>query len=180
VYVFFLAFTALSGCASMKSSTPPPGAIEYRGVQEKISQQQTELAITGVTIEKDSREIAGEIAAIESTLAAPEYDRSVLASQVHDLRIIAEKHQADTENLNRQLAEERDAGSRLGEIFNEREEEWEKAISERETAIIILKVENKKLGGQRNTLIAMVLTALGVILVIIVVKVLRKLKILPI
>jgi hypothetical protein len=179
-FLILLAFMALNGCVSTKSSPPPPGAIEYREVQEKIQQKQTELAITGVKIEGDSREIVEGITAVESTLAAPEYDRAVLANQIHDLRVIAEKHQADTETLNRQLAEEREAGSRLGEIFNEREEEWQKAVSERETAITSLKVENKKVAGQRNTLLAIVLTAFGVILIIIVVKVLRALKIIPI
>jgi hypothetical protein len=178
-FFVFLVFTALSGCASIKSSTPPPEAIEYREVQEQINQQQTELAITGVEIEKDSREIAGGIAAIESVLADPEYNRVVIANQVHDLRVVAEKHLADTETLNQQLADEREMSSRQGEIFNEREKEWQKAVSERETAITTLKVENKKLVGQHNTLLAIILTALGAIFIatiIIVVKILRALR----
>jgi hypothetical protein len=173
VYVVIFAFTTLGGCASMKLSSPNPEAIEYREVQGEINQHQAELAITGVRIEDDSREMVEGIIAIEGALAAPEYDRVVLVNQVYDLRTVAEKHLADTETLNRQLAQERESVSRLGKIFNEREEEWQKAVSERETTITALKVENKKLGGQRNTLLAIILTAFGVMFVIIVVKVLR-------
>jgi hypothetical protein len=170
-----------SGCTTMRPAVSPvPGASEYRETQAEIRQQQAELAITGAKVGEGSQEIVGEITSIEIALADPDYDREILINQVHDLRIMAEKHQADTETLNRQLAEERETGNRLETIFNEREETWQKALSERETENTALKLENKKIASQRNTLLAIVLTAAGIILVIIAVKVLRALKIIPI
>jgi hypothetical protein len=202
----------LIGCASTRTAAPSPGALEYRDVQMEIQQQQTELAVTGVKIEEGSRgivegiaaletvleapdydreRIASQvhdlrigavegIAALETVLEAPDYDRERIASQVHDLRIRAEEHQADTEFLNRQLSEEREASRKLGVIFNEREESWQTALSEREAENQALQVENKKVTGQRNTLLAIVLTVAGVVVIIIAVKILRTLKVIPI
>jgi hypothetical protein len=66
---------------------------------------------------------------------------------------LAEDHQSEVKNLNRMLAQERETTRRLGEIFNEREDTWRKALSEREMENAALKVDNKKIAGQRNILL---------------------------
>jgi hypothetical protein len=147
--LFFMAALFLGGCTTMRPTAPPvPGALEYRETQAEIQQQQTELAITGTKIGEDSRDIVEGITAIESTLAVPDYDRDMLVNQVRELRVIAEKHQADTETLNRQLAGERETTRRQGELFDKREETWQKALSDRESENAALLVENIAVKGQ--------------------------------
>jgi hypothetical protein len=53
-------------------------------------------------------------------------------------------------------------------------------LSEKDTEIAGLKVENKKIKGQRNTLLAIVITAVLVIVIFIVVKVLRTFRVVPV
>jgi hypothetical protein len=149
--LFFMAALFLGGCTTMRPTAPPvPGAAEYREAQAGILQQQAELAITGTKIGEDSRDIVEGITAIESTLAVPDYDREKLVNQVRELRVIAEKHQADTETLNRQLAGEREATRRQGELFDKREEAWQTALSDRDREINVLQINNLKVIGQRN------------------------------
>jgi hypothetical protein len=171
----------LGGCTTIRHiATPVSGALEYRETQAGIQRQQAELAVTGTKIENDSRDIVEGIAAIESTIAVPDYDRDMLANQVHELRVIAEKHQADTETLNQQLADEREASSRLGAIFNEREEAWQQALSNREAENAALIAENKALKGQSVARLTITITLAAAWVLFIAYKVCRFLKIIPI
>jgi hypothetical protein len=153
----------------MRFTAPPvPGAAEYREAQADIQQQQAELAVTGTKIGEDSRDIVEGITAIESTIAAPDYDRDMLVNQVRELRVIAEKHQADTETLNRQLAGERETTRRQGELFDKREEAWQTALSDRNREINVLQINNLKVIGQRNmTFVISVALALAWVLYIV-------------
>jgi hypothetical protein len=164
----------LGGCTTIRHIAPSVlGALEYRETQAGIQQQQAELAVTGTKIGEDSRDIVEGITAIESTLAVPDYDRDMLVNQVRELRVIAEKHQADTETLNRQLAGERETTRRQGELFDKREEAWLKALSEREGENAILLAENKALKGQRNTFLVIVIT-IGIVVSLFVVFNIRR------
>jgi hypothetical protein len=167
-------------------AAPPPNetASEYRDIQGEIQRQQTDLAITGVKVEEESRGMVGDIENLETSIssAAPDYgetDRLNWLRQVQDLRKRAEGHQADAEKMNRQLAEEREAYSKLSHKFDEYEAVQDNALSERDTENAQLWVENKAVKGQRNTLLAIVITAVSAIVLIIAVKILRVLKVIP-
>jgi hypothetical protein len=165
----------------MRPAAPPvPGTLEYRETQAEIQQQQADLAITGTKIREDSRDIVEGIAAIESTIAIPDYDRDMLVNQVHELRVIAEKHQADTEILNWQLADEREASNRLGTIFNEREEAWLKALSDRGAENAALLAENKAVKGQGRTRLIIIIALAAAWVFYIGYKVCKILKIIPV
>jgi hypothetical protein len=171
----------LGGCTTMGTPiTPPPGALEYREVQSEIQRQQVELAITGTTIEADSRDIVEGLTSVETALAVPEYDRDALLNQVRGLRVVAEKHQTDAENLNWQLGRERESNSRLGAIFDEREEMWQKALSERDAENATLKIANAKITGQRNLAFVIAIALAVVIIGYVVIRVLRLLRIIPV
>jgi chromosome segregation ATPase len=166
------------------TSLPGETASEYRDIQNDLQRQQTDIAITGVKVEAESRGIAGDIAKLEESLStgAPDYgetDRLNWLRQVQDLRERAEGHQADAEKMNRQLSEEREAYSKLTHKFDNYETAQDKALSERDTENAQLRVENKAVRGQRNTLLAIVITAIMGIVLIIAVKVLRALKVIP-
>jgi hypothetical protein len=168
----------LAGCTTMRSAAPPaPGALEYRETQAEIRQQQTEIAVAGSRIEDSGRGIVDGLEALETALEAPEIDRGQVISQVREVRIIAEDHQAEIENLNLMLAQERDATRRQGEIFDQREEAWQRALSDREAENAALRVENKAVKGQRNTLLAILITAGGLVVLFIVARALRRAKI---
>jgi hypothetical protein len=117
---------------------------------------------------------------LETAMAGPNYDQEKAAVQVKDLRSTAEEHLVETEKLNRQLAGEREITRRQGERFDEREAAWQRAAAEREAENAALQVENKKIAGQRNLylaiLIAVCLMALGYIAF----RVMRVLRIIPI
>ena len=186
VVVITLAALWFGGCTTVRPAAPPPSPIaaEYRETQAEIQQQQTELAITGVKLETESRGIAGDIARLEESIAAAppdfgETDRLAWVSQVQALRERAEGHQAETEKLNQQLAEERETTRRQGELFDRQEDAWQQALSEREGENTTLRVENKAIKGQRNTLLAIMITAGTVILIFVVFKVLRFFKVIP-
>jgi hypothetical protein len=171
----------LGGCTTIRHIAPPvSGALEYRETQAEIQQQQAELAITGTKIGEDSRDIVEGIAAIESTIAIPDYDRDMLVNQVHELRVIAEKHQADTETLNRQLANERETTRRQGELFDKREEAWQQALSDREGENAILLAENKAIKGQGRTRLIIIITLAAAWVFYIGYKVCKFLKIIPV
>ena len=182
-----LAVLWLGGCTTVRPVTPSPSPItsEYREAQAEIRQQQTELAITGTKIEAESRGITGDIARLEESIAAAppdfgETDRLAWLSQAQALRERAEDHQADAERLNRQLAEEREMTRHQGELFDKQEEAWQRALSEREAENTALRVENKKITGQRNmTLVIAVSLALAII-GFIVIRILRFLRIIPV
>jgi hypothetical protein len=178
--LFFVAALFLAGCTTMRPTAPPvPGAAEYRETQAEIQRQQAELAITGTKIGEDSRDIVEGITAIESTLAVPDYDREKLVNQVRELRVIAEKHQADTETLNRQLASERETTRRQGELFDKREEAWQTALSGREAENAALVAENKAVKGQGRTRLIIIIALGGAWAVYLGYRVCRFLKIIP-
>jgi hypothetical protein len=177
-----LAAMWMGGCTTLRPATPPiPDASEYRKVQVEINQQQTELAVTGERIEEGSRALLESLKTLETALADPDYyDRETARAQVKELRSTAEEHQAETEKLNWQLAGEREITHRQGELFDEREEVWRRAVAEREAENAALQVENKTVKGQRNTFLTILITAGVVVVVFIVFKVLRAIKIIPI
>jgi hypothetical protein len=187
VVVIALAVLWFGGCTTVRPVSPPPSPIaaEYRAAQAEIRQQQTELAITGTKIEAESREISRHIARLEESIAAAppdfgETDRLAWLSQAQALRERAEGHQAETEKLNRQLADERETTRRQGELFDRQEEAWQRALSEREAENTALRVENKKITGQRNmTLVIAVSLALAII-GFIVIRILRFFRIIPV
>jgi hypothetical protein len=180
--LFFFAAIFLGGCTTMRNpvASPSTGALEYRETQAKIQDRQTELAVTGVKIEEGSRDIADGLAAVETALSLPDYDREDLLNQVRDLRVVAEKHQADTETLNRQLAAGREATRRQGDLFDQHEEAWQKAVSERESENAALKIDNAKITGQRNLLRVISIALALVIIGYVIIRVLRFLRIIPV
>jgi uncharacterized protein (DUF3084 family) len=111
---------------------------------------------------------------------AGETDRINWLSKVQAARTAAEDHQADIEDLNRQLAAERETVRKQDQKFNDYETEMIKKLSDRDTENAQLRVENKAVKGQRNTLLAIVITAVSAVLLFIVIKILRIIKIIPI
>jgi chromosome segregation ATPase len=187
VILIALAVLWFGGCTTVRPAAPPPSPIaaEYREAQAEIHQQQAELAITGAKIEAESRGITGDIARLEESIAAAppdfgETDRLAWLSQAQALRERAEGHQAETEKLNRQLADEREMTRHQGELFDKQEEAWQRALSEREAENTALRVENKAVKGQRNTFLAVLITAGGIAALFIVITVLRKVNIIPV
>jgi chromosome segregation ATPase len=177
----FFVLAAIMGCTSTRASVPPPSPIaaEYRETQAEIQQQQAELAITGARIEEGGRGIVEGIAALETALEAPDFDREQVITRIREVRVIAEDHQSEIETLNLLLSRERETTRRQGELFDRQEEAWQKALSEREAENAALRVENKAVQGQRNAFLAILITAGGVAVLCIVIKVLRALKIIP-
>jgi hypothetical protein len=171
----------LAGCTTIRPAAPPaPSALEYREVQAEIRQQQMELAVTGTRLEEGSRGIVEGIATLETALEAPDFDRGQVITQARDLRATAESHQAEIESLNLLLVGERETTRRQGELFDEREEAWQQALSERETENAALRVENKAVKGQRNTFLAILITVGTAAVLMITITVMRKLKIIPV
>jgi hypothetical protein len=82
--------------------------------------------------------------------------------------------------MNRMLAEEGETNARLVRKFNEYEAVQGKALSERDREIALLKEENRAVKGQRNTFLAILVTAGVVVVLFILFKVLRAVKIIPI
>ncbi|MDR2078972.1 MAG: hypothetical protein LBP74_04530 [Treponema sp.] len=183
----FFVLAAIMGCTSTRASVPPPSPIaaEYRETQAEVQQQQAELAITGTKIEAESRAIAGDIAKLEASIAAAppdfgEAERLAWLSQAQALRERAEGHQAEAEKLNRQLAEEREINGRMTRQFNEYEVVQLEALTERDTEISALKIENKAVKGQRNLYLAMFIALCLGVLGYIAFRVFRFLRIIPI
>jgi hypothetical protein len=177
--LILLAIT-VTGCQTAKAM-PVPGeeAGVFREIREELQARQTETAITGVKIETESREIAAGLDALETAMiTVPEAEP--LLPQVQALRVRAGDLQAEAKTLNRQLAEERENSGRLAAKFSDYETAAVRDMAEKDGKINTLRVENKKLAGQRNTLLAIVITAITVIVLIIAVKVLRALKVIPV
>jgi hypothetical protein len=175
-----LAVLWFGGCTTLRPvAVPGPEALEYRETQAEIQQQQTELAITGSRIEVSGQGIVEGIAALETALEAPDFDREQVIVQAREVRTMAEDHQAEIKNLNLILARERETTRRQGEVFEKREEAWQKSVSEQEAENAALRVENKAVKGQRNTFLAVLIMAGVVVALLIVIKVLRAVKIIP-
>jgi chromosome segregation ATPase len=147
------------------NGTVEANALEYREVQEELHQKQTDLAITGTKLELESQGIVEDIVRLEETVSASDPESSLLR-QIQMVRSRAEEHQANAEELNRQLAEERETSSILSEKFNRYESEADKIRAELAT----VKIENKKLAGQRNTLLVILITTGIAILVFVIFK----------
>jgi outer membrane murein-binding lipoprotein Lpp len=184
--IVILAAIWLAGCSTMKPvSLSIPETKEYREIQGEIQKQQADLAVTGAVIEQGSKGIVEGLTELEKEISTASIDtgndeRASWLAQVQTLKGKAESLQTDAETLNRQLAQERDTNSRLNAEFNQYEIAQIKASAEKDTEIRDLQVENKKVKGQRNTLLGIVITA-GIIIVLgIVLTVLRRLKIIPI
>jgi hypothetical protein len=157
-----------------------PGALEYREVQAEIRQRQTEIAVTGSRIEESGQGILGGLEDIETALEAPDFDWERIITQVRDVRVMAGNHQAEIENLNIMLAGERETTRRQEELFDKREEEWQRVASERDAENAALKVDNKKIAGQRNVVLVIAISLAAAWAVFIAYKVCRFLKIIPV
>ena len=149
-------------------------AAEYREIENELQRRQIDLAVAGEKLESESREMAEDIARLEKSLSAIAPD-SGLAEQMRGLKARAEKLQTEAENLNRQLAAERETNSALAAKFNDYEADQNKALAE----LAAVKSDNKKMEGQRNTLLAIIITAILAIAVFVIIKVLRVFKVLP-
>ena len=176
----------LGGCTAVRPVVPPPGPIaeEYRETQADLRQQQAELAVTGQKIEDQGRGLVADLTRLEESIAgaapeAGEAERQDWLRQAQALREQAETHQADIEGLNRQLAEERETARKQDRKFNEYEFAVTGQFSERDAENAQLRVENKAVKWQRNTLLAIVITAVVLVVLIIAIKVLRFFKVIP-
>ena len=150
-------------------------AAEYREIENELQKRQTALAVTGERIESESNKIVEDISWLEKSLSAILPADSGLVEQTRILKARAEKLQTEAENLNRQLAAERETNSALAAKFNDYEADQNKALAE----LAVVKADNKKLEGQRNTLLAIIITAILAIIIFIAIKVLRAFKVLP-
>jgi DNA repair exonuclease SbcCD ATPase subunit len=176
---FIIILVILASCQTLKATpNPNEAAVAYREIQEELHTRQTETALTGAKIELGSREIVAGLDALETAMTAVPESES-LRPQVQTLKTQALELQNEAIVLNQQLADERETNSRLNLKFNDYETSQTKELAKKDTEINTLKVENKKLTGQRNTLLAIVITAITVILLIVAVKVLRVLKVIP-
>jgi predicted RNase H-like nuclease (RuvC/YqgF family) len=173
------------GCLSMKAAVPPnPQAAEYRELQNDLQKHQADMGITGVRIEEESRGIALDIAKLEDSIAnAPpdfgEAERLNWLYQVQELQIQADNHQENIEHLNRQLVEERETTNMLTRKFNDYETVQIETFSNKDTEIALLQKENKAVEGQRNTLSAVVITAVVVVTLFVMFNGLRAMKTIP-
>jgi hypothetical protein len=174
------------GCASARAAVPSPSesAGEYRELQGELYQQQADIAVTGQKIGDQGRSLVEDLTRLEEAIAASpdtgETDRIYWLSQVQAARADAEVHQADIEDLNRQLAVERETVKKQDQKFSDYEIEMVKMLSDKDTENAQLRVENKSVKGQRNTFLAILITAGIVVVLFIVFKVLRAIKIIPI
>jgi uncharacterized coiled-coil protein SlyX len=175
----------LIGCASNRAAVPPPSESsgEYRELQGELSRQQADIAVIGQKIEDQGRNLVEDLSRLEKAMAdtpdAGETERHYWLSQVQAARAAAEDHQADIEDLNRQLVAERETVRKQEQKFNDYETEMVKKLSDRDTENAQLRVENKAVKGQRNTYLAILITAGVVVALSIAVKVLRVVKIIP-
>ncbi|GMO52019.1 MAG: hypothetical protein Pg6C_17230 [Treponemataceae bacterium] len=179
--IIILAAMCCGGCKTAGAAPETPGlAGEYRDIERKIQRGQAELAITGERIGEGSRDIAEGLAALETFIAAaPEGDGGEILIKVRGLRATAEDHQAETEKLNVLLARERENSGKLSEQFNEYEQSALARLSQKDGEIADLREEKKKLAVQRNTLLAIVITAVSAIVIFVIVKVLRAFHVIP-
>jgi uncharacterized small protein (DUF1192 family) len=162
----------------MGAAAPDTETMKYRDILEQVQDQHVDIAITGVKIETESRGIVEDIKELEEDMVSvPE--GSLWLPQVQELHDRAAGLQEEAEKMNIQLEVERKTNGMLTEEFNAFEAAHYKAVSERDTEITILKIENSKVKGQRNTLFAIVITAVLVIVLYLVFTILKRLKIIP-
>jgi hypothetical protein len=180
LFAVIVAALTFGACQTMRAAPPASlEALEYRKIQGEIQKQQADLAITGVKIEAESRGLVEGLKELEKDMvSAPE--GNLWLPQIQALGNRAEGLQEEAAKLNIQLESERETNRLQNAKFNAYEAAQDRAISERDTEIATLKVENKKVTGQRNTLLAIVITAVVVVAAGIIVTVLRRLKIIPI
>jgi hypothetical protein len=176
----------LAACASTRAAIPPPSesAGEYRGLQGELYQQQADIAVTGQKIEDQGRGLVEDLSRLEDSIAnaapdAGESDRQHWLSMVQDTRVEAEAHVSEIENLNLKLEEERETSRKKDQKFNEYEAAVTGELSAIGTENAELRETVKVVKGQRNTLLAIIITAGVVILLVIGFKVLRFFKVLP-
>jgi hypothetical protein len=185
--LFFLAVMIFGGCTTMvKPVAPPPSEStgEYRELQGDLQRQQADIAIISRKIEDQSRDLVENLTRLEDSIAgaapdAGETERQSWLAQVQAARTAAEDHQVEVENLNRQLAAERETSIKKDEKFNEYESVMTGRLADRDTENAGLRENVKAVKGQRNTLLAIVITAVSVVILSVTVKVLRVLKMIP-
>jgi hypothetical protein len=127
-----------------------------------------------------------ELQSIEAYKEKSEAERQSWLLQAIDLKTQAERLNAraansrsESESLNQQLRQERERNLKLTQSFNEYETAASRTISQKDTCIGVLETENEKVTGQRNTLLAIVVTAGMVILGFAAFKVLRFFRVIP-
>jgi chromosome segregation ATPase len=183
--ILALLIVVLIGCVSNRAAVPPPSenAGEYRELQEELYQQQADIAITGQKIEDQGRNIVENLTRLEKAMAGAstsgEAERLYWLSEVKAARVEAEGHQADIKDLNRQLAAERETVRKKAHEFNEYESSMTRQLSIMDTENARLNETAKRVKGQRNTCLAILVTAGVVIILFIVFRVLRAVKIIP-
>jgi hypothetical protein len=162
--------TLLISCKTIDGAVPPdPEAVEYREIQGDLHRQQLDLAITGndrggksTAFRRFGKNRGGAI--------FPEGgDQGDLLPQIKALRVIAEDHERNAGEVNRQLAVERETNWELSKKFDAYDVTQNKALSEIAGEIAVLEVENKKVKGQRNTLLAIIIITAIVALVLFIV-----------
>jgi predicted nucleic acid-binding Zn-ribbon protein len=170
----------LAACTSTRAAIPHPGENigEYRDLQGELHQRQADIAVAGQKIEDQSRGLADDLTRLEEVIAAAP-DAGEAGRLVHAARVKMEDHAADIENLNRQLAAERETVREQDQKFNEYEAATIGQLSGRDTENAELREEVKAVKGQRNTLLAIVITAVSAALLFAAFKVLRFFKVLP-
>jgi hypothetical protein len=180
LFAVIVAALTFGACQTMRAAPSASlEALEYREIQGEIQRQQADLAITGVKIEAESRGLVEGLKELEKDMvSAPEAGPWLL--QIQELRGRAEGLQDEAAKLNIQLEAERETNRLQNAKFNAYEAAQDRAVSERDTEIAALKAGNKKITGQRNTLLAIVITAVSVIVLYLAFTILRRLKIIPI
>jgi hypothetical protein len=173
----------VASCASTRALPPPSeSAGEYRELQGELSRQQADIAIAGQKIEDQGRGLVEDLARLEEAMAtapdAGETERLYWLSRIQAAKVEAEVHQADILDLNRRLAAERETVKKQNQKFNDYEIEMVEMLSDRNTENTRLKVENKAVKGQRNTLLLIVIVVVGAALAVVVFKVCRFFKVL--
>jgi predicted nucleic acid-binding Zn-ribbon protein len=149
--------------------------VAYREVQGEIQEIQSDLSATGAKIETEAQSIIQGLSDLENAMTdAPPEEAARWIHQVQSIREDAENLQGEVNTLNLILSQERGAYNNLFLKFNDYEAAQKKIVLEMDTELTSLRVENRAVKGQRNTILAAVITAVSVILIIIAVKVLRR------
>lgn len=182
IIILFIASCSLFlSCKTTRGTADPSReAFEYREIHEEIQSQQTHIAIAGERIEVGAKNIVEGLADLENVIADVPDNAETILPKVQSLKAEAESLQMQVEALNIQLFQERKITGEQNTKFNEYERKQNELIAEMNGEITALKINNKEVKGQRNTLLAIIITAASVILLFIVIKILRKIKIIPV
>jgi hypothetical protein len=183
--IFSLLALLFCSCSSVKTvPAVSESSKDYRNLQGALYQQQTEIAVAGQKIENQSLSLIKDLTDLEKEIAsssnAGEADRLHWLAQVRTARIDAETHQATIKNLNQQLAAEREIVKNQSQTFNEYEATMTTLLSDKTKENTQLRVENKTIKGQRNTLLGAILTAVSLVAIFLVIKFLKRTKHIPI